>query len=716
MSLLKHKFWPSAGTLGVLTATCIVLLVGLADRAVAAAPPSKKSAPAAKATENDRPAAASDSEDAGDLPENPFPKRFKAPELEGGAGWLNTSGEITMKDLRGKVVLLDFWTFCCINCMHVLPDLAYLEKKYDKQLVVIGVHSAKFSNEKETENIRRAIARYEIAHPVINDSDMVVWRKFEEFGVRGWPSIVLIDPEGFAFGSISGEGNREILDKVIERVVAYHRAKRTLDETPIRFDLERNKMQPTPLRFPGKILADAAGGRLFISDSNHNRIVIASLEGKLLATIGTGAIGKADGAFEKSSFDHPQGMALVGERLYVADTENHLLREIDLNAKTVGTLAGTGKQGHERRGGALLATPLNSPWDLAHVDGRLYVAMAGPHQIWVVDLAERKSIKVYAGSGKEDIVNGPLEFAALAQPSGIATDGKFLYVADSEGSAIRRVPLDAGEEISTIVGTSDLPRGRSLFEFGDRDGTGSAARLQHPLGIAWSEGLLYVADSYNHKIKEVDPAQDKARTLLGDGRSGDRDDPPRFFEPGGLSIAGETLYVADTNNHRIRKVDLKSGKVATLEIAGLEPPPALKPDAPEENDPHKPIKVAAQRVAAGQQLEFEAVLTLPEGYKLNPLAPITYRLAAGGEQSLVAAQSLGERNEIEFPAEGTTVRFAVPLASKTGKGELKLAVSYGYCRDGAGGLCKLGTLTWLLPIEVAADAKQSVIKLTSARE
>src|SRR5262249_4966474 len=369
-------------------------------------------------------------------------------------GWLNTGGEITLKDLRGKVVLLDFWTFCCINCMHVLPDLAYLEKKYDKQLVVIGVHSAKFSNEKETENIRRAIERYEIAHPVINDSDMAVWRKFEEFGVRGWPSIVVIDPEGFAFVSIWGEGNREILDKVIERVVAYHKAKRTLDETSIRFDLERDKAQPTPLRFPGKILADATGGRLFISDSNHNRIIVASLEGKLLDVIGTGAIGKADGAYDKASFDHPQGMALVDDKLYVADTENHLLREIDLKAKTVGTLAGTGRQGHERRGGALLATSLNSPWDLAHVDGKLYVAMAGPHQIWVVDLAERKSIKVYAGSGKEDIVNGPLEFAALAQPSGIATDGKFLYVADSEGSAIRRVPLDAGQEVSTVVGTS----------------------------------------------------------------------------------------------------------------------------------------------------------------------------------------------------------------------------------------------------------------------
>src|SRR5262249_2933801 len=242
------------------------------------------------------------------------------------------------------------------------------------------------------------------------------------------------------------------------------------------------------------------------------------------------------------------------------------------------------------------------------------------------------------------------------------------------------------------------------------------ARLQHPLGIAWSEGRLYVADSYNHKIKEVDPAEDKVRTLLGDGRSGDRDDPPRFFEPGGLSVAGDTLYVADTNNHRLRTVALQSGKVTTLEITGLAPPAPVKSAAADESDPRKPIRVAAQRVAAGQQLEFEVGLTIPERYKLNPLAPITYRVAASGEQSLVAPEHLGQRSQIDLPEEGTTVKFAVPLASKTGTGELKLTVSYGYCRDGAGGLCKLGTLTWLVPIEVAADARQSVIKLTAGRE
>jgi hypothetical protein len=234
--------------------------------------------------------------------------------------------------------------------------------------------------------------------------------------------------------------------------------------------------------------------------------------------------------------------------------------------------------------------------------------------------------------------------------------------------------------------------------------------------VAYSSGRLFIADTYNHKIKEVDPAQDKVRTLLGDGRSGDRDEPPRFYEPGGLSVAGETLYVADTNNHRIRTIDLKTGKVTTLGIAGLSPPTPAKPAATDDTGARKPIPVAAQRIAPGKQVRFEATLQIPDGYKLNPLAPLWYRLTAAGEQSLIAAANLGERNQIDPPPEGMVVKFSVPQAATTGKAEFKVTLSYGYCRDGAGGLCKLGTLTWLVPIEIAADVKQSVIKLTPANE
>jgi len=637
--------------------------------------------------------------------ENPFPNRSPAPSLEGGVEWLNASGEITLKDLRGKVVLLDFWTYCCINCIHVLPDLKYLEEKYKKELVVIGVHSAKFDNEKDSENIRRAILRYEIEHPVINDANFTVWRKFH---ANSWPTFALIDPEGQWLGNASGEGQRKLLDFVIGKVVDYHRVKGTLDETPVRFDLEREKTDPTPLRFPGKLIADEASNRLFISDSNHNRIVISTLAGELLEVIGTGAIGAQDGDFATATFDHPQGMALDGDTLYVADTENHLIREIDLKARRVSTLAGTGEQSRIRGpGGPMKTTALNSPWALQKVGDDIYIAMAGPHQIWVLNLA-KKNVRPYAGSGREDILNGPLNDAALAQPSGITTDGKFLYVVDSEGSAVRKVPLNPRGEVTTVVGPFDLPNGRSLFEFGDRDGVGSEVRLQHPLGIVYRDGTLFIADTYNHKIKRIDLAKGSAETYLGTGSPGDSDSPPQFSEPSGLSIAGDKLYIADTNNHRIRIADLKSGTVSTLQIQGLTPPPPPKASA-------APLaggtasKVAPQVVVAGDVLRLQVTLQYPEGYKLNTLAPTTWQVAAVGQQELVAAEALDKRQEVEVTDDVATLE--IPLAQQTGKATLRLSLSYPYCREGVGGLCKLKTMSWLIPVEIKPEAAQKVISL-----
>ncbi len=533
------------------------------------APVEKKSddAPAAKKNEPAKPPADPNvvTGKDGKTIENPFPGRPKAPELDGGHGWLNTSGEITLKDLRGKVVLIDFWTYCCINCIHVLPDLHYLEKKYPNELVVIGCHSAKFDNEKDTEAIRRAIVRYEIEHPVINDADMIVWRKFR---ASAWPTIVLLDPEGNFCGYVSGEGNRELLDEVIQKVIAFHKAKGTLDTTPVRFDLERDHLPSGPLKFPGKLLADKAGNRLFISDSNHNRIVVSSLDGKLIDVIGSGHIGSKDGSYADAQFDHPQGMALSGDLLFVADTENHQLRVVDLMAKTVTTLAGTGEQARFREsGGPLKTTALNSPWDLTVVDDTLFVAMAGPHQIWSHKLGS-DSISVFSGSGREDILDGPHAMAALAQPSGIVSDGKSLFVADSEGSSIRAVPFDRTKLVRTVVGTADLPRGR-LFEFGDVDGAKEQVRLQHALGVVYDSGKIYVADTYNNKIKVVDAKTGETKTIAGTGEAGLADSPAQFDEPAGIAYAKGLLYVADTNNHLVRVIDLASGRVSRFEIQGL---------------------------------------------------------------------------------------------------------------------------------------------------
>jgi thiol-disulfide isomerase/thioredoxin/DNA-binding beta-propeller fold protein YncE len=492
-------------------------------------------------------------------------ERRTAPELEGGGAWLNTAGPIKLKDLRGKVVVLDFWTLCCINCIHTLPDLAKLEKKYANQLVVIGVHSAKFDNEKNSESIRKAILRYEISHPVVNDANMKIW---EAYGVRSWPTLYLIDPDGRVVGRGQGEGLYEALDEAIAKLVKEYREKKKLNERPMRFALARAQEKgDSPLFFPGKVLADAAGHRLFIADSTHHRMVITDLNGKKIAIAGTGKPGKEDGAFATASFNDPQGMALKGETLYVADRKNHLIRALNLKTETVKTIAGTGEQGQSRRQrGPGLQVSLNSPWDLFVKGNTLYIAMAGHHQIWKLDL-DNDRLMPYAGSGLENIMDGTLDQAAFAQPSGLASDGATLFVADSEVSAIRAVPLlpKAGDrnEVQTIVG-------EGLFEFGDEDGVGSKVRLQHALGVFFHKGKLYVADTYNSKIKVIDPDKRSCTTFLGE--PGGWLNGPLFNEPGGLSIAGEKMYVADTNGHRIRVVDLKTKAVSTLKLEGVEAP------------------------------------------------------------------------------------------------------------------------------------------------
>lgn len=489
-------------------------------------------------------------------------RSFPAPELDGGVAWLNTAGPLRLKDLRGKVVLLDFWTFCCINCIHVMPDLARLEKKYPNELVVIGVHSAKFENEKNTDAIRKAILRYEIAHPVINDAHLALWRAYR---VRSWPSFVVIDPEGNVVAHESGEGIYDELDREIARQIRIHKAKRTLNTRPLKFQLVRES-GASPLFFPGKVLADPAGKRLFIADSTHHRIVVTDLDGKMIAIAGTGVPGRTDGAFDKAQFNDPQGMALKGDLLFVADRKNHLIRALDLKALTVVTAAGTGEQGRDREGdGPALSVGINSPWDLLIDGSRMFIAMAGHHQIWVMDLM-RNRIAAYAGDGGEDIVDGPLSRSRFAQPSGLASDGRLLYVADSETSSIRSVPMTGRGEVHTLVGLD-------LFKFGDIDGIGDRVRLQHALGVVYHDGMLYIADTYNSKIKVLDPVRRECRTFLG-GEPGGWLAGPLFNEPGGLSIADGKLYVADTNAHRIRVVDLRTKKVTTLKLQDV---PAPKP-------------------------------------------------------------------------------------------------------------------------------------------
>lgn len=488
---------------------------------------------------------------------------YKAKEFPAGFAWLNTDRPLSIASLKGHVIVLDFWTYCCINCMHTLPTLDSLEKKYRGQPVVfVGVHSAKFANEQQSENVQEAIGRYEIGHPVVVDQEMKIWRSYS---VTAWPTIIIIDPKGNVVYQQAGEGQRDELDDVIGVLLEQHRAAGTLAKQPIEIK-SKAKLPERVLSYPGKLAFSPDGTMLAISDSNHNRVLVVDVEtGKVLHKVGGPSRDLRDGTLEEARFFRPQGLAWGKDRIYVADTENHALREIDLSARTVKTLAGNGRQGAWISGpqdGKI--TQLSSPWDLAYDEGFLFVAMAGLHQIWAYHVDSGK-IGPFAGSGHENIVDGSFAEAQFAQPSGLSKYGDFLLVADSEVSAVRLLDLRK-KTVQTVVG-------EGLFEFGHKDGTIFEARLQHPLGVHCDGNRIYVADTYNHAVRLIDLDAQNVSTLVGKAEmktACNIDDPAcdtlGLFEPSDVKKHKNALYLADTNNHLVRVFDLEKMVLRTLSI------------------------------------------------------------------------------------------------------------------------------------------------------
>ncbi len=642
--------------------------------------------------------------DAGGLGQDKFvPASFELQQegvnLEGGVEWINVAGPIKIEELRGKVVLLDFWTYCCINCHHVIPDLEYLEKKYPNELVVIGVHTPKFTAEADSENIRRKVAEYRIKHPVINDANQVLWTKF---GVTSWPTLIVIDPTGKFVGAAPGEGNRQVLDREIAKLVREGKAKGTLNETPVTFFPESEKPSNSPLLYPGKVAADAESNRLFVSDTGHNRIVMSDLEGKNAQTIGDGQQGFLDGAFEKARFNRPQGLCLVGETLYIADTENHAIRAVDLKEKTVATVAGTGVQGYKRTGrGPAKSTALSSPWDVLLLPGTklLAIAIAGQHQLWTLDL-ETNIVGVFAGTSRENITDGSALEANFAQPSGLATDGTYLYVADSEVSAIRRVAFKKRPVmVSSIVGVG-------LFGFGDVDGQGAEVRLQHCLGVTFGGGKLYIADTYNNKIKVCEPDKKTVNSFLGSREHGDSDDPPKFYQPGGVSFAADKLYIADTNNGKIKVVDLKTKQATTLAFEGLTPPKPTKRAFKFVNATTQ--EATAVKVAPGKTLTFDVTIEPPSGFKFNKADAFRYLAEAVEPADALADDPSAAAGRIDPPSGDFSI--SIPLAKDFQDGDklnIKVGVSAVVCKDGATGLCIPKGYIWNVPVVFSKDAGES---------
>ncbi|KAM6306256.1 NHL repeat-containing protein 2 [Aegotheles albertisi] len=668
------------------------------------------------------------------------------PELGGDLQWLNTEGPISLhKDLCGKVVVLDFFTYCCINCLHLLPDLHALEHQYsDKDgLVIVGVHSAKFPNEKVLDNIKSAVLRYNIVHPVVNDADATLWHELE---VTCWPTLVILGPRGNMLFSLVGEGHREKLFLFTSVTLKFYKERGQIKDNKIGIKLYRDSLPPSPLLFPGKVTVDNSGERLVIADTGHHRILVTQKNGQILHTIGGPNSGRRDGRFSEAAFNSPQGIAIKNNVIYVADTENHLIRKIDLESEVVTTVAGIGIQGVDKEGGAKgEEQPISSPWDVVfgnsvsgtQEDGVLWIAMAGTHQIWALMLEGGKLPKGsdlkkgvclrFAGSGNEENRNNAYPHkAGFAQPSGLSLASEepwnCLFVADSESSTVRTISLKDGV-VKHLVGGERDPL--NLFAFGDVDGAGINAKLQHPLGVAWDKKrkLLYVADSYNHKIKVVDPKMKNCATLAGTGEAsnvtGSSFTQSTFNEPGGLCVEehGRLMYVADTNNHQIKVLDLETKILSMLPI--LNPEACDVPDnLPVQKDktanlPKLPksapnIQLPSLTVAPGQTIQFLLKLTLPPDSKLNEEAPSAWFITAEDNTWLLQGQYLsGKIKDVSCHA---VIPFQLPRSCLSAEAILAIKACLYYCSKGSSA-CMMKGISFSQPLQIASANQGSLAQV-----
>lgn len=589
--------------------------------------------------------------------------RVRAPELAG-RGWLNTGGRpLRLTDLRGRIVIVDFWTFCCINCLHVLDELRPLEERYADVLVVVGVHSPKFAHERDPDALAAAVERYGVTHPVLDDPDLVTWRQYT---ARAWPTLAVIDPEGYLVASMAGEGHADGLARLIDELISTHEQRGTLRRGD-------GPYQPPPpaqtdLRFPGKVVPLPDGDGLLVTDSAHHSLVALAPDLQTVRQrIGTGHRGRRDGPATVAEFNEPQGMCwlpehvaeIAGYQLVVADTVNHLLRGVRFDPDgppQVRTIAGTGKpwratvddHSHDAH-----AIDLSSPWDVAWFDGLVIIAMAGIHQLWWFDPVKRTA-GMWAGTTVEGLRDGPLQQAWLAQPSGlsVSADGSRLWVADSETSALRWV---SDGQLHTAVGTG-------LFDFGHADGQADDALLQHPLGVAaMPDGSVLVADTYNGAVRRYDPATKSLSTVT-----------TGLAEPSDLVVNSDgTAVVVESAAHRL--VPLALGAVTEVDgdrMRTERPSTALAPG----------------------EVQLDVVFTPAPGQKLDESFGPSTRLEVSAMPAELLSSGAGT---------STALSRTLVLNPAAGPGVLQVVAQAATCDvDSVHAACHLTRQDWGVPVTV----------------
>jgi thiol-disulfide isomerase/thioredoxin len=595
--------------------------------------------------------------------------RVRAPELRG-RGWLNTGGPLSLADLRGRWVLLDFWSFCCVNCLHVLDELRPLEEKYDGELVVIGVHSPKFVHEADAAALAAAVERYDVSHPVLDDPELVTWQNYT---ARAWPTLVLIDPEGYVVAQYAGEGHAHAIDALVAELRDEHLRKGTLQPGDSPY------VAPTPrsgdLRFPAKALRLDNGGFLVADAGHHALVELAEDAESVVRRIGSGTRGLVDGPAEQAQLNEPNGLcalpsdvaATVGYDVVVADTVNHALRGVVLATGEVRTLAGNGKQLFREVSSTNGDTvSLSSPWDVAWWEGLVWIAMAGIHELWTFDPVTGQ-VEVAAGTSNEGLLDGPLPDAWFAQTSGFAAAGARLWLADSETSSLRYVE---GRQVHTVVG-------KGLFDFGFQDGPGDDALLQHPLGVtALPDGSVAVCDTYNGAVRRYDPATGEVSTIA-----------VGLSEPSGAVLDGDHLVVVESAAHRLTRVAL--GSVARAD--GLA------------HTTQRPVTEVA-----GGDLELVIAFEPPPGQKTDDrFGPPS--------QLLVSSTPPGLLKDGE--GRGTDLTRTITIDSAVGDGVLHIAARAASCdaHGGEGAACHLHQQDWGVPVRVTEDGVQRLVLPLSGR-
>ena len=584
----------------------------------------------------------------------PTTPRVRAPELRG-RGWLNTDRPLSLAELRGRFVLLDFWTFCCINCLHVLDELREVEEKYADELVVVGVHSPKFEHEADPAALAAAVERYDVRHPVLDDPELVTWQAYT---ARAWPTLVLVDPEGYVVAQYAGEGHAHAIDALLGDLRAEHLERGTLQPGDSPY-----VAPPVPdgdLRFPAKAVA-LAGGNVLVADAGHGEVV--ELTGD-------------DEVRRFGPFREPNGLCLlppevagwVGYDVVVAETAGHRLRGIALESGETSTLAGDGRQWMQGDG----TSRLSSPWDVAWHDGLVWVAMAGIHQLWTFDPVTGET-RAAAGTTNEGLLDGPLDEAWLAQTSGLAAEGDRLWLVDAETSSLRYVHGDRGGRdlrITTVVG-------RGLFDFGFVDGPAADALLQHPLGVAvLPDGSVAVADTYNGAVRRYDPETDAVSTLA-----------TGLAEPSGLLVEGEHLVVVESAAHRLSRLQLGSSARASGASRSTQRP--------------------VTDVAPGA-VELVVSFEPPPGQKVDDrFGPPSQLLVEATPPGLLKSGD----------GRGTDLARTVTVDAAVGSGVLHVAARAASCDEGAGegAACHMHQQDWGVPVRIVEGGATRLVLPLSGR-